>query len=282
MIIKIKSHKRDAFKRILEYMISDRDRVVDQKGSTFLITHNLKGKSISNWVKQYQQNELLRTHKRKDSVRLTHEILSWHRKDAKNITLQKMEDMARAYIALRNHKGMYVIVPHFDKQHCHLHICASGVEYQTGKSMRLSKADLLKLKKDIQQYQKEKYPELSNSLENHGANYRNKTSDKEYQFILRTERQTDKEELLAIFNMCYKKAVSKESFLELLQNCNLKTYQRNEKITGVVFNGQKFRFNRLGFPNEKFENLEQRGIREKNLSEMRKSVAIQERENRIR
>ncbi len=85
--------------------------------------------------------------KERKNVFVTHEILSWHRDDAKNITLQKMQDMAREYINIRNPNGMYIAVPHFDKEHYHIHICASGVEYRTGKVMRLSKKELVNEKK---------------------------------------------------------------------------------------------------------------------------------------
>ena len=73
----------------------------------------------------------------------THEIISFHKDDAKNITLDKLEDIARQYVRERNEKGMFVAVPHFDKEHYHIHICASGIEYKTGKAMRLSKMDLV-------------------------------------------------------------------------------------------------------------------------------------------
>lgn len=250
-------------------MMNDRDRVVDHNNKTFVITHNLKGKTIPDWVKQYQQNEFLRMYRRKDSVRLTHEIISWNRKDAMNITIQKLESMAQEYIQHRNPKGVYVIVPHFDKDHYHLHACASGVEYQTGKSLRLSKADLLKLKKEFQEYQKEKFPELTNSIENHGANHRSKTSDKEYQLKLRTGRETTREQILSHLLKCQKQSHSAEQFLNLLRKHNLNTYERSGRMTGIVHNGVKFRFCRLGLPESFFKDMERTGIRKKNLSNVR-------------
>jgi hypothetical protein len=69
-------------------------------------------------------------------------ILSWHWDDAKHITIAKMEEMAREYIRLRHPKGIFVAVPHFDKQHYHIHICATGIEFKTGKSLRLTKTEL--------------------------------------------------------------------------------------------------------------------------------------------
>jgi hypothetical protein len=252
-------------------MMNDEDRLFDAKKQSFAITHNLKGNSIEEWVKQYKANELFRQRKRTDSVLLTHEILSWHRDDAKNITLEKMEDMAREYIRQRNPNGIFVAVPHFDKQHFHIHICASGVEYKTGKSLRLPKADLQKLKKEIQDYQVEKFPELTKSVVAHGKNEKSVLTEKEYQVKLRTGRETNKELVIAILKSCYKKAISKETFFELLKKNNLKTYDRQGNTTGVVYEGIKFRFNRLGFTEERFEGLDRFEKRETGLYERRSS-----------
>ena len=51
-------------------MIDGKDRLFDNTGRSFSITHNLKGNSIDEWVKQFQANELHRLRKRKDSVRI--------------------------------------------------------------------------------------------------------------------------------------------------------------------------------------------------------------------
>ena len=169
MIIKIKSHKnKRSFHLLLNYMLHDKDRLFDDKGYSFAITHNLKGDSIESWVKQFKANEEYRQHKRANSVILTHEIISFHKDDAKDISLDKLENMAREYILQRNPNGIYVAVPHFDKEHYHIHVCASGIEYKTGKALRLAKADLQKLKQKVQQYQIEKYPELDKSIVRHG------------------------------------------------------------------------------------------------------------------
>lgn len=269
MIIKIKSHKRQVFKQILEYMLNDKDRLFDENMNSFAITHNLKGKTIAEWEEQYKANEQFRKVKRSDSVYLTHEILSWHKDDAKNVTLAKMEEMAREYVKQRNSKGIYVAVPHFDKQHYHIHICASGIEYKTGKSLRLTKAGLQKLKKDIQQYQIERFPELSKSVVQHGKKEKSLLTDKEYQIKLRTGRETDKEQLIGMLKTCYKKANSKETFLQLLKECNLTPYERGGKTSGIVFNNKKFRLKGLGFTSERLEELEITKKRRKELGNLR-------------
>jgi hypothetical protein len=250
-------------------MMHDKDRLFDKGGKSFVITHNLKGNRIDGWVKQLKENEIFRKRKRSDSVLLNHEILSWHKEDTKNISLEKMEAMAREYIQERNPNGIYVAVPHFDKNHYHIHICASGVEYRTGKSLRMSKAGFQKLKKDIQDYQVEHFPELSNSIVAHGNKEKTRLTEKEYQYKLRTGRLTEKELIIGMLQTCYKSAVSKDDFFKKLKECKLKTYDRSGKITGVLFGNHKFRFNRLGFTEETLEDLNKSILREKELKETR-------------
>ena len=256
MIIKIKTLNRPNFRKLLEYMIHDKDRLFDKDGKSFVITHNLKGSSIPEWVDQYRANESCRQRKRTDSVYLTHEIISWHREDAKHITLAKMEEMAREYLRLRNPNGMYVAVPHFDRDHYHIHVCASGIEYRTGKSLRLPKKDLQELKKRIQDYQIRYFPELSRSIVRHGIKKAQALStDKEYQYKLRTGRATEKEYIAGILKTCYERSRSEEDFFRRLNESGLQTYIRGKKITGILYKNKKYRLKQMGFGKEFLEQL---------------------------
>ena len=250
-------------------MLHDKDRLFDREGKSFIVTYNLKGNNIKEWGQQFKENETYRTQRRKDSVLLTHEILSWHRDDAKNITLKKLEEMTREYIRLRNPNGLYIAVPHFDKGHYHVHVCASGIEYHNGKSLRLSKAELQKLKKGIQNYQVEKFPELSHSIVNHGGKSKSLVTEKEYQHKHRMGRESEKEKIIETLQTCYKKAFSKEDFFELLKESKLSSYSRGGKVTGIVYQGRKFRFSTLGFTDEKLKELDKSIERERELQKVR-------------
>lgn len=273
MIIKIKSHKNsNAFEKVLNYMLNKKDRLFDEKGYSFTLAHNLKGNSINEWAMQYRENEKYRKLKRVNSVILTHEIISFHKEDATNITLDKLEDIARQYVKMRNEKGMYVAVPHFDKDHYHIHICTSGIEYHTGKAMRLSKMELQKVKKQIQDYQIKRYPELNKSLVNHGNEKKvYALSDKEYNCKQRTGRASDKEQLIGMLKTCYKKAASKDNFYENLKESGLTTYIRGGKISGIIYNNKKFRINRLGFTEERLTDLDKYLNRSNEIGTMRKT-----------
>jgi len=179
-----------------------------------------------------------------------------------------LESMVNEYIRLRNSGGMFIAVAHYDRQHYHVHICASGIECRTGKTMRLSKVNLQKLKKDIQNYQIEKFPELSNSVVGHGSNQQVK-KDKEVQIKLRSGRESDKDQLLGILKTCYKKANSKETFFELLAECGVKNYERGGKISGVIFQDRKFRLKKLGFGEERIVVFDKTIDRKKELNRAR-------------
>jgi hypothetical protein len=45
---------------------------------------------------------------------------------------------------------------------------------------------------------------------------------------------TDKEQLIGILKTCYRKANSKETFLQLLKECRLTPYERGGKTSGIV------------------------------------------------
>lgn len=253
-------------------MLHHKERHFDERKQSFVIKHNIRGESIEEWVKQYQENETYRKLRRPDSVILSHEILSWHREDTKNITIEKLEEMAKEYIKLRNPSGMAIAVSHSDKQHLHIHFCFSGLEYHTGKSLRMSKAEFTKLKQDIQNFQKEKFPELSNSIVEHGKSEKKTLalpSDREYQIKRRTGRATDKEQVLGMLKDCYHRAISKEDFFEMVEECGLKIYERGGRISGVVMNGRKFRLKRMGVEEERLDELEVGMKRGKEIEKLR-------------
>jgi hypothetical protein len=272
MIVKIKSHKRPAFEKLLQYMLNDKDRLYDKDGRSFVLTHNIRGNSINEWVQQFKKNEQYRLYKRRDNTYVFHEILSWHRDDARKINLVKLEEMAREYIRQRNAKGIYIAVPHFDKNHYHIHICASGIEYKTGKSLRLSKPDLQKLKNNIQKFQIERFPELSNSIVSHARGGKPILSEREFQMKLRTGRNTEKENVIKELEACFKKAASRENLFQLLKKEGLEIYKRGNKITGIIHKNYKFRFSRLGFSDEKMNELNRLEEREKGLRDLRKTT----------
>ena len=53
--------------------------------------------------------------------------------------------------------------PHSDKEHLHLHFMISPNELQNAQSIRLNKKEFEALRRTIEEYQLERYPELQHS-----------------------------------------------------------------------------------------------------------------------
>lgn len=224
-------------------MLHDTDRL-SPKERGFVVAHGLRGNTVASWVKQLKAHEATRVHKRKNSVVLTHELLSFHAADTNSITPEKLERLTREYIRLRGN-GKFLAVPHYDKSHYHVHILASGVDVN-GKAMRMSRSELGELKKKIQQYQVERYPELSKSLPTHGRKSKLRVTDKEIQMKKRTKKQTTRERVAEMVNLCRLRSRSDEKFFVLLSEKGMEVYQRGGKPYGVLFNERKYRFATLG------------------------------------
>lgn len=242
MIIKVKSRKSKAFRQLLTYMIQGEERVPDSR----IILHNLSGTDIDTWVHEFEDNEGYRQHRRKNSVILTHEILSWHPEDTPYLTLEGIEAMTREYISKRNPHGLYVGVIHLDQGHYHVHLCVSGVEYRSGKAMRLSKQAFGELKQHTQDFQQEHYPELTKSVVSHGRATRPQLSDREYWYKRSTGKETTKEKVFIQVKAVLERSKSIVEFEENLKVANLDSYYRNGKLQGVVVEGRRYRLRRLG------------------------------------
>jgi len=95
-------------------------------------------------------------------------------------------------LELRSGKWIGDCYPHFNKTHYHIHFCISGVEIETGKSLRISKEEFKLVKEKLQEYQLEKYPELSNSVVEHGRKAKQPIKNREYQLTKRIKGLSDK------------------------------------------------------------------------------------------
>ncbi|MDB5227826.1 MAG: hypothetical protein JWN78_2019 [Bacteroidota bacterium] len=256
MIVKSLSRKTKTWEQLLNYMMHDKDRYQDEYGDSFVLKHNVTGRTIRSMTKQFEKNEENRLHHRSNSVRMYHEVLSWSNKDTKNMTVGKMQDMAKKYIELRGENSMFVAVPHRDKTHWHVHFCISGTKIETGLASRISRDEFKNIKKEIQQYQIEKYSELSNSIVNHDTSKKKEfVSESEYQFTKRTKQLSEKERTKELLTKIYKQSTSKKDFYKRIQDKGLKIYDRGGKKYGIE-GDRRMRFNTFGFDDRKIDALD--------------------------
>jgi len=158
-IIKSTSRKSGYFRQPVLYILRP------QKQPTWTLLHNMdadptnKEALISEFQNHYEEHHS----KYKNTVAMYHEIIVFSDLDNKRLLQNPhiMEDLTREYLQRRT-TGLAMAYPHFDK-HPHVHILLSQNQYQSSKSIRISKAEFKKIKSEIEQIQFVRYPELINS-----------------------------------------------------------------------------------------------------------------------
>jgi Relaxase/Mobilisation nuclease domain len=261
--------RRSGTRQVLNYLFKDKGKLINAKGKTLTIRHNVRGRSLERYVKEFQTNEGLRINRRSNSVEVYHTVLSFSSKDKEHITEGMLRDIGREYIRQRGEDNMFVGVAHFTgTEHIHLHMVMAGCKYMTGESNRQSRAEFRELKLAMDDYQREKYPELTNSLPEHGK-------AKEHTLSI---RETQKETLLETLNAAYSNSKSLDDFLEQVRAMGHEPYTRGGKVTGIKFQGErKFRFQTLGYDKDKIAKLEAQAETEK--AELEELNDIRERSN---
>jgi hypothetical protein len=259
--------RRNNTKQLVDYLFK---KEKDKKPEPIL-KHNMRNRSTKGWAKEIDKNNSLRLHKRKDNITLNHTIISFSNKDKKQINDALLKDISKKYVELRGKDNMYLASKHADKDHIHLHIVMPAVKYQTGESNRISKMEFRELKLALDAYQKEKYPELVNSLPNHGKSLKSRQSEREFQLQIREGKLSQKQQILETTEAVYSKSKSKDDFLSQLKSEGFELYYRGGKLFGVEDeNGRHFRFSTLGFDKDKLENLDRKldNAEDKELQEL--------------
>ncbi len=121
-------------------------------------------KRIVNMMRQYRANDKNRIHKRKGETKFYHSILSFHKDD--KLTSKQLKAVARKYAKERYPNSMVVALPHFDKEHLHVHSLASSVEVGTGNTRHLTRKEFAEVKQRMERWQ-ERELGLSHSKVNH-------------------------------------------------------------------------------------------------------------------
>lgn len=254
-LIKSLSRKSNAGQLItyaLRYVTHEKAISKNTNDATLILRHNIRARSVPGYIREFKENESYRLYKRKDSVILFHDIISFAPQDKKNITHEILKDFSKKYVSLRGNNNLYLIVRHSEKEHEHLHCIISGVAL-SGYSARISKQQFKYIKIELNKFQQEKYPELAHSLI---AHEKNKTKSKEgIVQAVKNIRQTDKQSLIACLEKNYVVSNSTTDFLKRLQDQAYIPYYRNSRLQGVTVSGRKYRFSRLGFDSEKIEAL---------------------------
>jgi len=277
MIVKtLRLKSKGCFKRLIDYIMTDEKNELRNKG--FLLTHNLMHDDKEGIIKEFKDNDSYRKNKRKNSVLLNHEILSFHAKDKDVLNQEKLEDIAEEYIKIRGaDKALVIAVPHFEKDHWHIHFAISSTELHSPKKLlRMDNKTFAKVRRNIECYHLQKYPEIKHSTVYLDKKIKQNLNKKEQDQNVRKERafhskkrkegkgqKMDKDRLKKAIKEMYDMSKSVDSFLNLINAQNeLKYYMYRDKLAGVKYQTKggkerKYRFTTLGISKEMLRDLEQ-------------------------
>lgn len=279
MILKtLRIKNQSGFERLVRYVLTDDKEHLREKG--FMLTHNILSNDIEGITKEFVANDNFRIKKRKGLVLLYHEILSFSDKDQRHLTDEKLRDIAEQYIQIRCPNALALAVPHYEKNHTHIHVLVSGSEYRSkNKLLRMDNKQFEHVKHSIESYQVECYSELSNSIVYINKPKREKLNQKDRDKNVRKERayqakskkkekggKMDKERLsIATQQMldCSSSALEFMTFINSQEK--LEVYHRGGKIAGVIYYGRKYRFTTLGISKERLRALEEEKSKVKDL-----------------
>jgi len=280
MIIKVKTSKTPRFKQLLDYLTKSPDKVINDRGEVFMVQQHLFGLTNETMAEEFLFNEQNRIHHRANNTKLNHEIIAFSDLDKDKITIPILKDLTQEYLSQRSPYMQAFAIAHFDTDHQHVHIVSSPIELISQKNLRMSKTDFAELKLHMQEYQMEKYPELSNSIVEHGRKEKDiklnipieTTIDKEFRVIERLGKETNKTKIRTAIENSFSVSNSKEQFLEQLSLQGFQTYTRGGDTKGISYGNKNYRFNTIiNDYNERLNHLELKMEREDELRDLRES-----------
>ena len=265
MIIKTLRHKHNTIRDLLYYMVNG----MENQESDLMISHNLPSFETEEIQQEFLKNDLYRQ-QTKAQVRWYHELLCFSPLDKDKLDTRKLFKITQQYIEMRNPNALCFAVAHMGEAHTHVHLCFSGTQYRSKKTLRMDDKTFRDLRVGMERWQQKEFPELSNSLVYVGkektkerAKSRDVSSRKQKEFLAkkRLKKVPEKELLKSIVKEAYNRSETTEQFYSLLKAANLTLYERNGKVTGII-GKRKYRFTTtLGLTKEmllSFDRLAQR------------------------
>lgn len=235
MIIESMSRKAVSFSQLLEYV----NKETEKEREPILHNFRSRGDDLQKISGEFESNYQY-CPERVNGVVLYHEILSFSKEDGKFVTEEMLHDFGRKYIEKRAREALVYAKAHFDQANPHIHFIISGNLLESSKKLRLSKSHFFRIKKELEQYQLEKYPFLDKSIadreerERRGLSTKREQGYKSREGQERERRLSREEEIKDEFIDCLE-ADTPNEFIDLLQNAGLKGYARGNTL-GLFLN----------------------------------------------
>ncbi len=251
MIVKTISHrsaKRSATQKLIRYVV-DPEKMKDEYGNRepLMVKQFVRGYDPEKWADAFKENDDKRTFTHTRRTVLRHEIISFSPRSNGFLDREKLRAFAKFYLTHRSPNSLGVCAVHYGEA-IHIHFIISGVTIE-GSSTRVSRKEFREFKIQLQEFQKQKYPELSHSLVEHSKapSLKLKLSQKEQYMIQKRGVVFEKAQFSKTVSQSASKCQSLGELADKLQHSGLKPYYRNGKLIGIwVSEKRKLRLTTLG------------------------------------
>jgi len=233
-----------------------------EKNNRWVIFHNLQnGHERRDIINEFEANAeyLLSKQASRRKTYKYHEILAFSEDSSKHLTNEKLQEIARDYLKIRDPqqacKAMAVV--HYEKKHTHLHLILSSNFIGSDKSsdMRMNHRSYFDIRRSTERTTLQKFPELVQSTVYLEPEEIKKIVPEKYHDQIRSKskgnksfgKQTKKQLISNQVQEILDKSSSLTDFQYRLENNkNIQPYFRRDKLQGVVVDGKKYRLKTLG------------------------------------
>jgi len=268
MIVKAishKSNKRSVMKKLIDYVFAP-EKMIDHisKRQAVVAKRHIRGYETNRWVDAFKRNDDNRTFTHKNRVVLRHEVVSFSPEDNHRITPEILQNIGKWYLKNRS-QSLGVCAAHYEESiHLHFIISAVGIN---GKSTRITRQEFKAFKIRLQEFQKEKYPELSHSIVNHSKKKALKLELTQKELHMRKSRGvlSEKEKTSLLVKRIAKRCKSLEELAKKIREEQLQPYYRSGMLKGLWLGNRKLRLTTLGVDKSHLKVLT---IEQKRLNEL--------------
>ena len=172
MIIKSMSRKSKTFGQLLRYV--NGPDIAGALGPAWL--HNLQAQEhdLDGIRREFFANAGYLKRRKNGNV-LYHEILSFGEGDRESVTVPMMEDLVRRYLELRAPYALAYARAHFNTECPHVHVVISANNVGSSRRLRLSRREFRSIQREVERYQRERYPFLEHSVAQGGVKVKSRS-----------------------------------------------------------------------------------------------------------
>ena len=259
MIVKSLRHSNFKFNIIVQYIFDGMDK--KKRENRWVLLHNLQyGSTPTEISQEFEENAKFLRNKqtsRKKTFKY-HEILSFSKESSEHLSNEKLQEIARDYLNIRDpeHSSKAFCTVHYEKDHVHLHFIISANHIASDRSdMHMDNKRYFGLRREIERTTLCKFPELVHSTVYLEPEEIKRIVPEQYHHQIRSKtkskkdfgKQNKKQKIADTVSKIMEASTSLDDFIKkLAQSPSMQPYYRKEKLNGVIVDNKKYRLKTLG------------------------------------